>query len=313
VRDAGLGEIITFFDEELRSVENDVIKEISDAITKLIQPKLKLPGVQQFLDDLLKNVKAAIQKAIEDIVRKVIDQIRDAFSHTVEDEEWLLRVGVNGVWQSQFFGDVLDKPEKFSLPPYRFFLGPEDSVSLCANGIEFDPVGDLMLKPRDQRNFHSKLGGSDTADWAKLIANPDFDLRSADQAKREIRRDLITQYFQRILTDFPPKDPKDVVPAPAFGFENSPLGMLEPADTAGTAPLDNPLAMQGLGLPFDQQITKEVHFASVPFQNPQKGSKDRDTTVGDPFVLVEEKDKLDYNLSYKLQIELQDLNKPFGT
>ena len=297
IRDGGLKEILDFFDEELRKEQQAIAGDLAKVLTNILTgPTVpNIPVVKDILNQLISNVQIMVQQAVNEILDELRQAMIKAFAVGVETEEWLLRVGVNGVWQSEFFSGVnTGQPKKFSRQPYTFFVGPEDNVAVCVNGIEFDPVGDLMLHPRAKRNFHTRVDLKDTADWAQHIANRNLPANS--------KSDLILEYFTRILTDVPPGDT-----VPAFGFNNSPLGLIEPSDTAGTGTTSNPLAIQGLAVPFNNKIIQTAQFASVPFQNPKSNSKDQDSTQGDPFILVEE-NLTDYHISYTLQIDQQKLD-----
>ena len=118
VRDDPVKQIREMFKQE----EADLRKEIADRVAKIkilglglddipVVPNPFSPGQNIDLGgDLKKLVSQIVDKALEGF----IDALAKAIGDKTENEEWLLRVGVNGRWQTRYFRN-LDKGA-FALP-----------------------------------------------------------------------------------------------------------------------------------------------------------------------------------------------------
>lgn len=260
VRDSGLKK----FREAFPDAEKDLRDAIGNQIGKITIfgiPVMSIPGVKQLVQEMVDAGITALLNAIQE-------------NAPLETEEWLLRVGVNGVWKSRYLKTVRSQAEAFS-PPISFddlFLGPDDFLFITVNGIEFDPVGDMMRAPHSKRII---TDGSEVP-WPKIV-KPDS---NSETAKKK-RRNMAFQYVLKIMTD-------TTSGKLALGLEDSPLGLIEP-DFAnkGTASESNPLLMKGIGTP-TLQIRRTAKFARA---------------AGEQLILAEDSGTDDYFIDYILQIE----------
>src|SRR5262249_28942811 len=140
-----------------------------------------------------------------------------------EREEWLLRIGVNGLWKSQYFPDVGNKAIRFRPElSYELFLSENDALAVSVHGVEFNPVGDFMRTGHANRRL--LLNGVEVA-WPRIV-HPDPDPKVATQ----IWIEMVKEYVERL--------------EPTLGLENAPLGIIDPALTAGSSvEFSNPLLM----------------------------------------------------------------------
>lgn len=268
VRDSGIKKIREVFAKEEARMREELLKKVDDIVIPLPIPFLKL-----HVGDL-PPVKALVHKMVNAGIDEFFAALGKTFSET---EEWLFRFGVNGVWKSVFIDGVKNSAVSFS-PQIQFeniLLGEDDFLFFSAHGIEFDPVGDMMLAEHAKRII---TDNKVEIPWP-LIVTPD-----ADPAKAKIKlRDMAFQYVLKVLSG----TTKDSL---ALGLDNSPLGIIDPDITKkGTAQDSNPLLMRGLG---EQtfQIRRTAKFARA---------------VGEQFILAEDSAKDDYTINYILQIRNQ--------
>src|SRR5262249_8940600 len=119
---------------------------INDMINNTF-PNFPLPA-----HDLVRNLglkfKEIATKVVDETFDKLLDEIAGAVNST-QTEEWLLRVGVNGRWQTRFLGNIDDKelpiPDAYE---FNISLGPDDQLFFSSGGVEFNPVGDMIRANR---------------------------------------------------------------------------------------------------------------------------------------------------------------------
>jgi hypothetical protein len=277
VRDDPVKQIREMFKQE----EADLRKEIADRVAKIkilglglddipVVPNPFSPGQNIDLGgDLKKLVSQIVDKALEGF----IDALAKAIGDKTENEEWLLRVGVNGRWQTRYFRN-LDKGA-FALPKpiaFELFLGPDDFFFLSSGGVEFNPVGDMMRAPKNRRLL-TKRNNQPFA-WNEIVT-----------ATGDVRRDLIFGYALEVLAG------NSASANPALGLENTPLGILDPDfSRADDIPeTSNPLRMKNV-TPQTVQFNRLARFARA---------------TGEQLVLVENPSLDDYQLTAILQIAKQ--------
>ena len=209
IRDNGVQTLREILAEE----EKELRKEVLDRIDNLELPLpdiLKQIGINPKVKDL-----GPLRDFLHDIVNGAIDALFKAIQGGAsEDEEWLLRFGLNGVWLNCFDANVDSKPRPLkhpiSFPLVR--LGEDDLLFLSVHGTEFDPVGDMM------RAAHLR----------RVIAENNVELRwdrlcepVTDDASKKRRRDRVFQYVLKVMSD-------TTSGKLSLGLEDHPLGMIEP-------------------------------------------------------------------------------------
>jgi hypothetical protein len=277
VRDDPVRQIREMFKKE----EADLRKEIAERVAKIkilglglddipVVPNPFNPGQQIDLGgDLKKLVAQIVDKAIEGF----IDELAKLIGGRTEKEEWLLRVGVNGRWQSRYFPN-LDRGA-FAMPQsigFEVFLGPDDFFFFSSGGVEFNPVGDMMRAAKRRRELTKRNGPPFT--WNEIV-----------NATGDDRRELIFQYALEVLAG------NSASANPALGLENTLLGIVDPDfSRPGDIPeASNPLRMKDV-TPQSVQFTRLARFARA---------------TGEELILVENPRLDDYQLTALIQISSQ--------
>lgn len=209
-------------------VEKELVKQIDNQVDQI-----KIGNTGQTVGS-----NAALKNAVHNLAQSIINKLIAALPGSAgQDEEWLMRFGLNGVWRNSFQPGVFDAPK--ALPPITFptiALGPEDQLSFSMSGIEMDPVGDMMRLKHSDRVVKVALSKGATPTevqpWEKVF-NPD----DQDPARaKDLRVQMLIDYVGTVMenTSF-------------TGLDNEPLGFLDPDQAkAGTAPSSNPLLMKGV-------------------------------------------------------------------
>jgi hypothetical protein len=276
VRDNPATQIRAMFEQEEKALRKEIADKIAgirilglsiDDIPKVPNP-LK-PGTQI---DLGGDLKKLVAKMIEDALKGFVDELAKLIGDAAESEEWLLRVGVNGRWESRYFKDL--RTGAFALPrpvSFEFFLGPDDLLFFTTSGVEFNPVGDMMREARADRLL-TRDGRPFT--WNQIVTARGDDLR-----------EIVFQYALKTLTG------NGASRNPALGLENALLGILDPdfANPDDIPETANPLRMKGVE-PQTAQFRRLVRFARAR---------------GGQFVYVENPGKDDYQLTLLLQVSKQ--------
>jgi hypothetical protein len=130
-------------------------------------------------------------------------------------------------------------------------------------------VGDIMHSARTNRII---TRNDAPVPWPEIVSPP--------PDARQNRRDLVFQYVLKVMTDT-----TEGVGKMALGFDNSPLGLIDPDPaTKGTTPQSNPMVVGGnLN---ETKVRRTARFARA---------------VGDQMVLVEDSTN-DYVVQYTLEI-----------
>ncbi len=271
-RDSPGKKLRSIFTEEEEDLKKRILQELDDVKVTIpvvnidIHPFRDIPAIRELARDV------AIQAL------KLFIDLLVGLLPTEAEEEWLLRMGVNGVWIARFFTPRLgEKPRLFSEEPVRFktFLADGDPLFFAMHGTEFDPVGDIMHSKSDGRTlklpFPFKSSATRVA-WEKIV-NPD---------SKNDRKSLVFEYA--LLAMF---DTTEGVTKMALGFDNSPLGLIDPdSATAGTSKDSNPLLVKATLAPTDVQ--RLAHFARAE---------------GHQMILVEDPGKPDYRVNYTLEVK----------
>ncbi|MFN0060250.1 MAG: hypothetical protein ACKVX7_17465 [Planctomycetota bacterium] len=209
----------------------------------------------------------------------------------VESEEWLLRIGVNGRWKTHYFDPVSLKVFDFRNPAvispeqadkfiFDFKLAPNDQLFVTSSGIEFDPVGDMMRAPFAKRLLEHPDRDNSAMLWREIVSpHPD------EQEAKRIRRAAVFQYVFKVMTDTTAGGISKI----ALGFENQPLGILDPDPTTrGFTPQSNPIVIRD-NFP-ESTIRRTTPFARA---------------AGEQMVLVEKVSTADYVLTYTVEVKGQ--------
>ena len=134
------GEVLTRLLDEAKP---EAIKDIAKVIQKQIP----------FLPDVLAEAAAEVVWAalIDGVLKAIADSIGS-------DEEWVFRVGVNGLWRSLFI-EAYDPKKGRPFPSgvaFKFLHLPTEPLVISMNGLEMDQVGEIMGKPRGERLLHEE-------------------------------------------------------------------------------------------------------------------------------------------------------------
>lgn len=278
--------------QKLRNlVGADREKALRDAImAELEQIEVDVP----FLKEPIHPLKIpALRALVEPVVTKMLDTLLDIIVKlmpTETEEEWLLRIGVNGAWATFFLKPKIqriepapgqpstNKPVDFNASGlvFRGSLAIGDELSMALHGSEFDPVGDIMRAPLDGRTL--KLPNGAKVPWANIVS---------PNTKKEFD-DILFDVMHRLMFDT-----TGGVSRLSLGFDNSPLGLIDPdpVGNRGTQPQNNPMVAQAVIDPA-VRLTRSATFARA---------------LSPEMVLVEDGagGRPDYRVVYELKITHQ--------
>jgi hypothetical protein len=293
LRDSGIKKIRAIFGQEEPKLRKKIAEEVANQVAKITVlgiPVLQVPLLGPFVKQLIQDMIDEALKGFLDILEKTI---------TLESEEWLLRIGVNGRWERVYIHDVpssevnkdprarLFKPKPLPHPIEisEFRLEEDEPFRISAHGMEFDPVGDMMWSSQSNRTLTLD---DQPVDWA-TICDPSTD---ADQAKTTRRR-LAMRYTIKLLTD-------STSTAMALGLDNSPLGIIDPDEKkSGPFPISNPVELKTAEPGFPDGLQKALFARAVDIQ-PDDANQNQDQMI-----LVEDSSKDDYEIFYTLDIKDQ--------
>ena len=269
-------------------IPNPIPGQKNASINDLINNGLPKPFPHDQIADLGKQIQSLVHKAIDVAFDAIIKELSKLVAGT-QTEEWLLRVGMNGRWQTRFLKDVdksvqvLPNPITFQVP-----LGPDDFLYYSSGGAEFNPVGDMMREARKDRLLTHKIGGGGAAfTWDEIVSARGKDLT-----------DLVFQYALAILLG------NSKTGLLALGIENTVLGIKDPKsfDQSGTDPeVDNPIAMKGVQTG-TATIQPVVNFARAAAEHFPDDPPDESEGFPEEYILVENQTKSDYRLTGLIQI-----------
>ncbi len=298
IRDSPLDQIRPLFQRDLEAVKDKLKKDADDftilpipgaaSINQLINNNLPKP----IPHDQVHNLGLDIQKIVDDAIDKAFELVLEELAKLIagsQTEEWLVRIGVNGRWQTRYLPkvdkgvtQVFKEPCIFNIP-----LGPEDFLFYSSGGVEFNPVGDMMRARRSDRLLNK--GGDPTRPftWNEIVNAQGAELRS-----------LVFDYALKILTG------NSSTGLLALGIENTILGIKDPKSFAKAAndndpEIDNPISMKGVKTG-STQIQPVVKFARAALPKPDNTNPPEGT--GEEFILVEDPSKSDYKLTGLIQI-----------
>ena len=228
-------------------------------------------------------------RKLQQLGARIVTELLELFGEVVE-EDWLLRIGVNGKWQVRYIDRLKQSNiKKLRLDPVqaRVLLSNDDLLALAANGAEFAPIGEIMLKEAGARTF--QFDGT-RPKWAEIVT-PDADPARA----REIRQKMAIAYALDLLGRG--------VAGFGLGRDNQPLGFMDPlhsvplpvgqdAAIQNLARGQNPIQVGAAGTGFkDEEHEKTMLFARA---------------LPDQKILVESDSTDDYTMFYKVSIAKQD-------
>lgn len=277
VRDDPVGQIRAMFAKEINELTNDIARRVAElSLFGLRLTDIKIPNPANPSE----TVGEALQKLVQSIVNAAINGLIDLLAKAITDklvsEEWLVRVGVNGRWQSRYIPNLV-KGNSVLSPPITFevSLGPQDLLFYSSGGVEFNPVGDMMRAARSSRTLTtSRDGRKRPVSWAEIVSSTGND-----------HLDLAFEYALEVLAG------NSTSANPALGVENAPLGVIDPAsaqrDNRPGTP--NPLAMEGVPI----RTFALDHFALFA------------RASGEQLVLLENQQQQDYQLMGVLEISPQ--------
>jgi hypothetical protein len=275
IRDSPAKKLLDVFEKEKKALRDEIRRRVGaikvvDIPTPFGNIVIRVRDVP-VLGGLVQDM---ISAAFDEFIKRLIKLL------PLEKEEWLLRIGVNGLWKSVFLDEIGSDPveltkQKFELLrdrlTFNLDLAQGDLLMFATHGTEFDPVGDMMHSPRTNRII--TLNGAQVL-WREIVSPP-------PDAKQN-RREMVFQYVLKVMTDT-----TEGIGKMALGFENSPLGLIDPSPSQrGTLPQSNPMVIQD---PLaDTVVSRTALFARA---------------VGDQMVLVEDSSLRDYVIQYRLEIK----------
>jgi hypothetical protein len=284
-RDSPLKQLREPFEAEIKALKEKLHQE-ADNLKLPLPPPLPRPSINDLINnnlqpkplhDLVAGIGREFQKAVHAIIDKVFDAILDGITDLIagsSTEEWLIRIGVNGRWRSFFIPNMSNTarglPQVFQ---YKLGLGPDDLLFLSSSGVEFNPVGDMMCARRTDRLLTHKDRNPLT--WPDIVS-----------ASGQFHKDLIFNYALEVFKG------NSAVSGLALGFENSPLGIMDPGPFAspGTSPgSSNPLAIGKVQPGASPMALPDVKLARA---------------AGEELILVETRDS-DYRFTGTIEIVKQ--------
>jgi len=274
IRDSPAKKLLDVFEKEKNALRDEIKRRVGD---------IKILDIPTPFGNIVVRIRdvPVFGKLVEDMIAAAFDEFIKGLIKLLplEKEEWLLRIGVNGLWKTVYFDGVGSSPvelreEKFELVrdrlTFNLHLARGDLLLFATHGSEFDPVGDMMHSSRANRII--TLNGVQVP-WREIV-NPPPDAR-------QNRREMVFQHVLKVMTDT-----TEGVGKMALGFENSPLGLIDPEPSRrGTSPQSNPMVIQS-NLK-DTPVRRTAAFARA---------------VGDQMVLVEDPSLRDYVIQYTLEI-----------
>lgn len=274
---------------KMRKIFKDEEEDLKDLIFKELE-KLEVPL------PFVGNVKILTIPGLGDLVRLAVSRALAAFIDglvgllpTEAHEEWLFRVGVNGRWVTLFFEPGTDRNSKDrrSNPRrvfdnnqlrFKFAMAKGDELMIASHGLEFDPVGDIMHAAIKDRTIGFKDDPARPVPWA-LIVDP------VSKAERDRMLFVLVRRMMFDTTEGPGKL--------SLGFDNSPLGLLDPdiEGNLGKVGENNPMIVETVLDP-PEPVARRPKFARA---------------IGPEMILVEEVSggRPDYELAYTLSVKPQ--------
>ena len=288
-RDSPVDQVKNRFKKQLDKLKQSIDEKVLEIKVRSPIPPFPLVTLKDLFDNapiVGTILKDAINKAVNAAVDGVINLLAKLVAGT-QTEEWLLNIGVNGHWQTRFFGSVTSGITPIRDPyEFKFSLGPDDLLFFASNGIEFNPVGDMMLAARNNRLL--KRNDKDNLTWSVIAS-----------AKGSDHQDIVFHYALNVLIG-------NSSGKMALGIENSPLGLIEPGDFSkpGTDPASsNPLAVKNVN-PRLVNLTPlplaKFAESTLEIPNPQDGKASSDEPI-----LLEDPSRNDYRLTGIVNIQKQ--------
>jgi hypothetical protein len=272
------------FKKDIEKLKQEVINKVLDFtivdFSNLPPPLPKIP-VKVTVRDIDNQIPGhPVQKIVGDAFDLLLDALANILPHG--DEEWQLHYGFNGHWKVHFQKPVnANKPVPFPLQidetdaadKFKFDvrLAEGDLLFFAANGMELQPLGDMMRSRKDNRviTLNDKV-----VVWKNIVSPP-------PDAKVN-RRNMVFQYVKKVMLD-------STSTVAALGMDNSPLGYIDPNFSArGSSKNSNPMVIKDPLAKTD--ATQRANFARA---------------IGEEAIVVEDSSILDYEITY--HIEIKDL------
>jgi hypothetical protein len=276
------------------SLVNTIRNELNDDEKKVLQDiahKIGDINVVNILGGaiLVKDIPL-LGKKLEDLGARVVEEILKLFGEVVE-EDWLLRIGVNGRWAARYQDRLRQsdiKKLKLSEPfNVDLLLSTDDLWGFAANGAEFGPVGEIMREEAVARTF--KFDGK-SPKWSEIVT-PDADPDKARETRQKMAIAYALDLLGRGTAGF------------GLGRDNQPLSFLDPIQDTANFPAGDDDAQKRardldpipVGVAGDrvgnESHEKQMHFArALPAQK----------------ILVENVHVDDYSIFYSVNIAHMD-------
>lgn len=286
---------LTDRDNPAQKMRNLVGKDREAALRQAILAELgkievEVPFIKQKIKPMdIPAIKAIVEPIVATLLDKLITALVDLMP-TESEEEWLLRLGVNGTWATAFKQPRIKRDDKGKNKPeelpangliFRLSLAEGDDLRFAVHGTEFDPVGDIMRTARDKRTLLLPPN-NDALPWSR-IAKP------KDQAELD---SIVFAFMRRLMFDT-----TGGVGKLSLGFDNTPLGLIDP-DQDGNRGADpkvhNPLVAKDVFDP-PAAVTRKAAFSRA---------------IAPEMVLVEDPGKPDYEIVYTVKALRQIKDAP---
>ncbi|MFO1199075.1 MAG: hypothetical protein U1E86_19120 [Burkholderiaceae bacterium] len=235
---------------------------------------------------------------LKDKVLFVLDLVIDAIVGllpTEGEEEWLLRVGVNGTWVAFFFEPGRKETHTFNAFEVEFpmALVPGDTISFSAHGTEFDPVGDIMHSAVSNRTLKFRDGGA-RVPWPSIV-------KPASDAQLD---EFVFDYMRKTLFDT-----TEGIGKMSMGLDNHPLGLVDPdpRGNTGFSQQNNPMVIRDT---FDDPL-KIQRLARLARAIPPEMVLVEDTR-DKPLVLFPEKPDYDLRCTIEMKDQIPKDGPPAG-
>jgi hypothetical protein len=263
------GDLKKIIAEKLKNFELDL------PLVVCVKP-LSIPGISSLVDSVVAKALATFNDELVKILP------------SEGEEEWLFRVGVNGVWVSFFFKPAKHETKTFDADEmtFKFALAKGDELLFSCHGTEFDPIGDMMHAARAKRTL--RVDGN-APRWPQIV-------KPKDQAERDR---LLFALMRALMFDT-----TEGVSKVSLGFDNQPLGLLDPEPgNRGPSQQHDPMVIDA---PFEdtlraQRLGRFAH-AIAPEMILAEDTRDAPVTL---FPV-----KPDYDLRYTLKVKAQVADEP---
>ncbi|MDZ4800321.1 MAG: hypothetical protein SGI92_19360 [Bryobacteraceae bacterium] len=208
VRDNPVAQLQEMFKEELDEARAEIARRVA-GIRILGFSLNDIPVITNPITNTTIDLGGELKKLVKVLVDAAFDallgELAKLVTNNLESEEWLMRYGVNGRWETRYFHEMTNKPFALKRPAeFEVSLGPDDVLFFTTSGVELNPVGDMMRAGRTEREL--KLADSPALTWNEIVT-----------ATGNKRRDIVFRFKGNSKG-----------PLLALGIENTPLGIVDP-------------------------------------------------------------------------------------